>query len=821
MKRILRLCGLCALLLWLGMPAVLAQLAPPKVARIDIKHVGRSAVNDELIRANIRIKPGDVYRPGMTDDDVANLYGTGLFYDIRVTADKQPDGSMVLTYVVQDKPTLTDIKFQGNKKYNDAKLLKKISSKVGQPLDEQKLFSDRQTIEEMYQKAGYPGTTAEYVVNIDPYSGRGTATFDIKESLKVKIVRVEFIGAQAFPPSKLRKQIKTRKRWMFSWLTGSGVYKEEQFQDDQEKLKEFYRDGGYIDFEIKDIKIVHPTPRTMIIQFYIYEGRQYKVGAVTFQGTTLFPTNQVDKLFKLRPGQVFKPKDLTKDIEAVEDYYGARGYIDVTANSGNLRVRRVPNVDTGTMDLHYQVDEGQKYAIEKIEIRGNTKTKDKVIRRELAVAPGETFDMVRVKVTKTRLENLQFFEKVDARPEATDPPIAGRKNLVIGVDEKNTGNLTFGAGFSSVDAVVGYAEVSQGNFDLFHPPTFTGGGQKFRLRVQIGTERQDYVMTFVEPWFLGRKLALGTELYYRELDFQSPDNIYNETRLGARVSLTRALGSDFLIGSLSYTIEQVGIHLNGGYHGKEYLGVPGAVSPGGDRTSPGSSPTPMVIPANVPDAILEQAGYSWLSRLGGSLAYDTRNSTFLPDAGQRTALNAEVVGGPLGGDQEFYKIQLDSAWYFRGLAKGHVLELVGRGGVADTWTSSDVPFYERYYLGGLDSLRGFDYRSVSPRQSGFSEPIGGDTYWYGTAEYSIPVISKEFGQHGGVGVRLAAFYDIGNVIAAPYSLSGSYSDDYGIGLRLNLPIGPLRLDYAIPIHHDQYNSSSGKFQFGVGYRREY
>jgi outer membrane protein insertion porin family len=186
----------------------------------------------------------------------------------------------------------------------------------------------------------------------------------------------------------------------------------------------------------------------------------------------------------------------------------------------------------------------------------------------------------------------------------------------------------------------------------------------------------------------------------------------------------------------------------------------------------------------------------------------------LPDKGQRTELDAEVVTG----DREFYKLEVKSGWYFRGFAKGHVLEVIGRAGVAKSLESGDVPFYERYYLGGLYSLRGFKFHGVSPRQPGFDEPIGGDTYWFGTAEYSIPIIEQEHG----VGVRFAVFYDIGNVLADPYDFSiSNYSDNYGVGLRLNLPIGPIRLDYGIPIHHDQYNSGAGKFQFGVGYTREF
>ncbi len=501
---------LWALLLVLSLaPLAEGQPSSGTIAKIEIKHVGPATVSDELIRANIRVKVGDPYLRTAIDEDVRNLYSTGLFYNIRTGEETTPNG-VAVTYVVQGKPRLTAITFHGNKRFSDAKLRKKLTSKVGEPLDERKLFTDSQEIQKMYQKSGHPRTGVKPVSNVIEESGRATATFEITESPKIKIIKVEFVGAKAFSQRKLRKTIKTRKHWMFSWITGSGFLKDEQFEDDQEKLREFYRDNGYIDFEIKETQIVNPSPKTMVIRFIVYEGAQYKVGSVKFTGNKLFSTSELTNGVRLitavKPGKhkfgpngltmdvgdVFTPKGLAKDTEAVEDFYGAKGYIDVTSSTHNLVVQRIPNTETGTMDLEFQIDEGQKSYIEKIEIRGNTKTKDKVIRRELAVSPGEVFDMVRVKVSKQRLEGLQFFEKVDARPEPTEPPIAGHKNLVIGVDEKSTGNLTMGAGFSSVDAIVGFAEVYQGNFDLFHAPTFTGGGQKFRLRVQIGTQRQDY-----------------------------------------------------------------------------------------------------------------------------------------------------------------------------------------------------------------------------------------------------------------------------------------------------------------------------------------
>ena len=355
---------------------------------------------------------------------------------------------------------------------------------------------------------------------------------------------------------------------------------------------------------------------------------------------------------------------------------------------------------------------------------------------------------------------------------------------------------------------------TQGNFDLFHAPTFTGGGQKFRLFVQLGTVRQDYELSFVEPWFLNRKLSLGVDLYRHQLDFESPNNIYDESRTGMKLSLTRALGSDFLIGSVSYTIEDVGISLNDGWHGEETINVPESATHLPPYTT-------QRCPPNVPDAILDEIGDHFYQRFGASLAYDTRNSTKLPNHGQRSEIDTELSVG----DSTFYKVEAKTAWYFPGFFKGHVLEAVGRAGIADSLGSGDVPFYDRYYLGGLYSLRGFKYRNIGPRDPSYGinslmpdEPIGGDSYWFGSLEYSIPILEKE----NGVGVRFALFYDAGAVGAGPYSFSGNFDDNWGLGFHLNIPhLGPLRLEYGVPIHHDQYNGGGGQFQFGVGWTREF
>ena len=784
-----------------------AQITLPKVSSITVSNVGPQTVSESLVRANIRVKEGDTFNRNSIDDDVRTLYSTGYFENIRVAEERSADG-VRLMYIVWPRLKVTDILFTGNKKFSNSKLMKKISvnltgkekkNRVGEPLDERQLFADAQEIKKLYEKSGYPKTTVVPRVTPDERSGRATVTFEIVESPKIKIDDVVFDGAEAYKQRKLRKTIKTRRQWWLSWLTQSGVLKEEQLDDDKDKLAEFYREAGYIDFELKEVQQVQINPRRIALHFIVSEGRQYKVGSVDYKGVTLFPTNDVTAKLKMGAGQTFTPKALSKDMETVQDLYGTKGYIDA-----RVIARKNPNTETGNMDLVYDVQENDKSYIEKIEIKGNTKTKDRVIRRELSVAPGEVFDMVRVKRSADRIRGLNFFEDqfgVEAQPEPSEVA-PNRKNLVVTVREKNTGNIQLGAGFTSIDSLLGFVEITQGNFDLFNAPSFQGAGQKARLRMQVGTQRRDFVATFVEPWFLDRKLELSTELYHRELNFLSENDTYSEQSTGMKLGLVKALGTEFLRGGLTYTLEEVNIKLNKNLHGD-------IVVPSNNQFPP----VPEFKPANVSDEIAREAGRRLVSKIGTSFVYDTTDHYLLPTKGFRSELRAEIAGGPVGGDVDFYKIEFKHAQYVRGLFEGHLLELGGRTGVAESYgRSDDVPLFDRFFLGGLDSLRGYRYRDIGPRDR-FREPLGGDTYWFGTAEYSVPIVER---------VRLAAFYDIGMVYKDSYYYNfGEYADNWGLGFRLLLPIGPLRLDYGIPIHNSSGKAGSGKFQFSAGYRRDF
>jgi outer membrane protein insertion porin family len=775
-----------------------------KIQKIDIRHVGPPAASESLIRANIRVKEGDTYVRTSVDDDVRSLFSTGFFYNIRVATEPAESGAegIKLIYVLQGNPVLTEVRFEGNEKYSRRKLLKKVTSKIGEPLLERKLFLDAQEIEKMYQKSGYQRTKVKPVVNIEnEAAGRGTVTFQIEEAPKIKIDEVEFVGAQAFKQRKLRKVVKTRRWWMFSWITGSGVLKDDVFQDDKERLTQFYQNEGYIDFELKDVTFEEITPKKMVVRFLVSEGQQYRVGNVEIKGNSVFPTEEIMQGFysmgkKIAPemlpgaektktnpkGDIFTPLGLRQDTDAIRDFYGSKGYVDTL-----VRPMKIPNTERGTIDLVYEIreeDKGPSF-IERIDIKGNTKTKDKVIRRELAVSPGEPFDLVRVRVSKSRLEQMRYFEKVEADWEPTD--VQNRKNLVIDVEEGTTGHVELGAGFSSVDSLFGFVGYREGNFDLFNPPYFRGGGQKLRVGATIGLQRKDYQISFTEPWFLNRKLALGVDLYHSELNYYS--DLYDFSQTGGRLSLTKSLPFNF-IGSVSYTLENIGI----------------------DDVSPEA---PLVIRLEPDDRLV--------SKVGASLAFDTRNNAVEPTRGQRTELLTEIAGGPLGAEADFFKWEMRSSWFFPGFFEGHVWEVIGRGGVVEAYGDSadqadipafaQVPLFDRFFLGGVNSLRGFKYRKVGPHIDG--EPVGGNTFYFGSVDYTIPIVER---------LKFALFYDIGNVSLDPYDFDfKDYSDNWGVGIRLNIPrLGPLRLDYGIPINYDKENvSGSGKFQFSVGFTRDY
>jgi len=672
---------------------------------------------------------------------------------------------------VAGKSAISAVEIQGATRFSESRLRKQISTKPKDSLNEATLESDRQKLLEYYTSRGFTDTDVKYTVSSDEAAGTTRVVFTITEGGKTKVRSVKFEGNASIKSRDLARVVKTKPKTIFNFLSKSGRLDSDQLAEDVAAVKEYYQNHGYIDAQVESPRIERFGEKVDVI-FPIVEGPIYHVGKVDFGGPKVFTVEEVARVTKLKEGSVYSPSGLRTDIKAIQDLYGARGYVDFEA-----RANTTPG-GPQILNIGYALEEGSQSYVEHVNITGNTRTKDAVIRREIAVEPGDVMSTVRMEASKQRLQNLNYFSKVEVYHGDTLVP--GRKDVNVIVEEKRTGSFNFGAGFSSIDSLLGFAEITQSNFDITHPWNFTGGGQKFRTRIQYGVERKDAIVSLTEPYFLGYKLLLGGEAFYREASFVS--DVYSERRYGFDINTRKAL-NDFTYVRFGYRLEEIGIH---------------------DVSSDASQ------------AIKDEEGDRLKSQISTGITFDTRDSVFLTRKGYRVDLNAFIAGGFLGGDTQIYGWSIEAARYFL-LPGDTILTLNGEVGSVSTWNGGDqVPIFDRLYLGGANNLRGFKFREVGPKDEN-GEPLGGNTLARATIEYTFPIIEK---------VRGAIFYDIGFVNSASYQFnphkesngSAGMNQDVGIGVRLDLPIGPVRIDYGIPLTSDRFNDSSGKFNFNIGYQ---
>ena len=801
---------LATLSLFFAVSGLLAQAAPEEqqqqpaaaapaqhIGTITIKFVGMANVSEQIVRANMSLREDTELDEALIDRDIRSLYRTGLFEFIEAKRESLPGNVVNLVLEVTPKFRVLGLKFEGNKAYKQNRLVMEIKSAQNGALDERQVKDDAQKLYEFYQKNGYNQAQVTFSIDRNRSTGFGTVTFKIREGAKVRIAAINFVGNDHVKPRKLRKEMETSKWHMFSWLTGGGRLKDDEFDTDLDKLRDYYKEQGYLDIEIAEDKITfdYPKPDRLVITIRVNEGRRYHIGDITFTGSKIYPAKLLRFIPREKKGNVFVPSKLDKDVEALTDFYGRDGYLET-----RVRLVRKPNLQTGNIDLEYQITESEKFLVESIKIEGNTKTKSIVILRELVLGPGDTFSSVMMKISKLRLENTRFFEDpVNVTDESTNIP--GRKNLKIAVEEARTGNLTFGAGYSSLESAVVFAEITQSNFDLFNRRSFfQGDGQKFRLRFQIGSQSSEIILGFDEPWLFERELSFGFQIYRTTSDYNS--SYYEEIRTGSEVHLRKRL-FNWLEGQIGYTYEVVDIRN---------------------------------VASNAPISILAQEGNTRTSKISLSLTQDTRDKIINTTRGHYASLLMEVAGGPLGGDNNYYKLEFRGSKFFP-LAEfqDQVLAIIGRAGVADSFGASakdvtryikitdsngivqsvpltfvpDVPFYDRFFLGGPQTLRGFEYRMVGPKDL-TGEPTGGKTYGFVSLEYSFDVVKP---------VRAAVFYDGGFVNRDAYDFSPvDYNDNFGFGLRLFVAGAPLSLDFGIPLTGDRFNKKGTQFNFSFGTR---
>ena len=769
-----------ALALLMGVAAGRAQTeapageaAPPKkVGTLAIKFIGVANVSEQIVRANIQVREGAEFDDPVIDKDIRTLYRTGLFEFIEVKREELPHNVVNLVFEITPKYRVQSVRFEGNKRVKSGRLEKEVGTKPNQALDERAIKADSEKLHEYYQKSGYNQVQITYDIQRDRSTGYGTVTFKIREGAKVRIADVRFTGNGHIKAKRLRKEMETKRWWMFSWLSGTGKYKDDQFEDDIGKLLDYYREQGFLDVDIPQDRIAYdyPKPSRMVIVIHIDEGRQYRIGEITITGCKLYSESILKLLLRQKSGMIFRPAKLDKDVETMEDFYGRSGYLDT-----RVRLVRKPNVATGNIDVEYQVDESDKFYVESVKIEGNTKTKSIVIIRELVLSPGDVFDMVRMKASKLRLENTAFFEDVNLTPESTNIP--GRRNLKISLKEARTGNLSFGAGYSSLERATFFAELSQSNFDLFNRRSFfQGAGQKFRLRFQIGSLSNEVILSFEEPWLFQRELALGFTVYRTSSNYTS--SYYEEVRIGGEIYLRKHL-FEYVESRLSYSDEEIDI---------------------------------ANIDPTAPAIIRALGGKTRTSKIGLQLLRDVRDKIVNTTRGNRIQLITEIAGGPLGGSNNYYRMEVRGSQFIPVFkTQMQVLGLIARAGVVENFgKSDDVPFYDKYFLGGPEDLRGFEYRDVGPKDSSGQIPLGGKTYSMFTAEYSFDVVKP---------IRFAFFYDAGFVNAKAYDFSPTaYNDDFGFGLRMFVAGAPLSLDFGIPLTHDRFNKKGNQFNFSFGTR---
>lgn len=762
-QRIITHLLICALVL---MPyagqSVRAQGLDDVIYEIQIN--GLKSLTRDFVLSKIRSKESGYFYPSQLKEDLKRLYNTGLFAQVDFESKKTIRG-VVLVIDLVEKPILIEISYDGNKKIRKSDLEKLIQSKAGSPADEAKITRDIRAMIEKYIEKGYPNADIDYKLDINPNRNEAALTFIIDEGKQIQIKDVSFNGNTAFTDKELSKLMKTKKAtiWPLNSFFGTGIYNEETFAEDVDRVEDFYHYKGYLDAKIVDIKKdISPKKDKMRIVISVEEGPTYKAGDIEISGNSIFPTRSLRQQLKMETDTHYSPERLGNDVRALQDFYFDRGYIETRIAS---KVTFDP--ERQAMNIQYRISESSIFYVNKIDIQGNYKTKDKVIRRELIIYPGEVFNGSKIKTSRARLENTGFFEKVET--VMVDAEEENRKNVVIELKEKKTGAISFGAGFSSIDSFIGFTEFSQSNFDLFNFKNFQGAGQKLRVRFEAGNKRQNFLVSFTDPYFLDKKLLFGFDTFVDKSDYLSSD--YDEDRVGVRFRLGKAF-SHFIRGEVSLSIEQIDVNVDE------------------DASA---------------ELLREEETYDQVS-VAFQASRDTRNRIMFPSRGARTVAILKLSGGT----EQYTRLDLRSNYYMTPFSKfpEHVIQFRQGLGVVGGMSGGRVPLFDRMFLGGATTVRGFEYREIGPQDIN-DEPVGGKLATWGSIEYNYPIIERVVG---------ALFIDGGNVYNEIDDLGTDYNVGIGFGFRLNLPIGPMRVDIGFPVVTDDYTDDDAKprVHFGMG-----
>lgn len=746
-----------------GLPVVSAAKKIVKEVQILLK--GAVKLDENRIRGQMSTRVGQPFTDEAVERDIRALYSTGVVENLDIRAVDVAGGVKVIVEIT-GRGGIGDISFLGNTALSSNDLRKKIEVNVGDPVDDTKLAAAQQKIVEAYEKKGFSDVLVSYDITSSAREGFSSVVFKIDEGARGIIHDIRFEGNTAISARNLRGKLKSKEHHIWNLWGKKGKLNNQDLQEDIKIIEQAFQDEGYVYAKVTEVRREPVSAKEMDLVYVIHEGAKYDVAGVSLSGNTLFTQDELMKGVRQEAGFPYKGSFVNADEKMIQDYYGSRGYADARVETSILESA------PGQVTVAYQITEGTKSYISKVNISGNSVTKDEVIRRELPFAPGEELNTVKIAAGKSRLENLNYFSAVDMRN--TPSVNEGYKDVDINVVEQSTGTMNFGAGFSSIDSLTGFIQVTQTNFDIRDWKDFRGGGQRFNANIRAGSLRRDVSISWTEPWFMGRELALTVEAFYRNLFYLS--NMYDQTNVGVSAGLRKRLSEHSYVEG-TYTLQQV-----------EIGGIDPTASP--------------IIAMEAGSYIQSKIDLSWVN--------DTRDSVFITRHGHKLEAGALISG--LGGDVQVYGINFGGQQYYN-LWGDTILSFEGMFRTVDNWGGSSVPIFERLFLGGANNLRGFDYRKAGPKDI-TGEPVGGLTSIYASSEFSIPV---HITANSDKSPRVVFFGDIGTVGTGSLDIGGDIFSDVGIGLRLFLPIGPIRVDYAVPMSKDQY-SGSGRFQFNMGYK---
>jgi outer membrane protein insertion porin family len=734
------------------------------VGRVVIQ--GNERIDAETITSYLPIAVGDTVDPAKIDAALKTLFRTDLFSDVKI----ELQGTDLVVKVVEN-PVINQVLFEGNSNIKQDKLQDEVQIRPRGVFTRAKVEEDVGRIVELYRRAGRISATVTPKI-IELPQRRVDLIFEINEGPKSGILRINFLGNDAFSANDLRNVVVTKESIWYKFFSSNDNYDPDRIEYDREQLRKFYRNRGFYDFRIiSSVAELAPDKNGFAVTYALDEGAKYHFGKLTVQ-TELKKLNGdiLRQLLPIREGQVYQDQKIEQATDALTFAAGAAGFAFV-----DVRPRYTPNPAKHTVDVVFDVKEGPRVYIDRIDIVGNTTTLDYVIRRQLNVAEGDAYNRALVDRSKSLIRSMGFFKDVDITNVPGSAP--DRTNLLVHVTEQPTGQVSFSAGYSTVDGIITDLGISQSNF--------RGRGQDVRARIELGSIEQQADLSFTEPHWLNRDLQAGFDLYTTRYNFTTQAS-YITTSTGGTVRVAFPLTSNSLL-TTRYTLRTDDVIVDSA------LCVPGQEL--------------------VSVVLCEETGSFITSQVGYTLGLDMRNDRILPTRGFYVNLSQDVAG--FGGSAHFLKSELRGGWY-HGFNKDYILSFTGAAGYVEGWNGDNIRITDRFYEGG-DTFRGFQIAGIGPRDTEFGDALGGNLYAIGTVEMSLPTHLPE--QYG---IKAALFTQFGTLGVLDRSEKinpntnlplTTVQDDLnlrasaGISIFWKSPMGPLRFDFSQIIKKDSYDKT--------------